>query len=147
MSWQITQGSTTITLPYAPQTNTDESPTIDDSSINIPEQGTTLVSVCNDVRTLTMEGFFFIAGSSKSAIDSTYIVPLLGMLHLLVTLTTPRPSLNATWKFDKQPSSKQKITQTNPQSNSLLSSSLQQTTWCFRLVVDHSIFIWQFLGN
>jgi hypothetical protein len=48
-----------------------------------------------------MEGFFYIAGSSKSAIDSTYIVPLLGMLHLLVTLTTPRPSLNATWKFDK----------------------------------------------
>ena len=101
MSWQITQGSTTITLPYPPQTNTDENPTIDDSSINIPEQGTTLVSVCNDVRTLTMEGFFYIAGSNKSAIDTTYIVPLLGMLHLLVTLSTPRPSLNATWKFDK----------------------------------------------
>ena len=66
MSWQITQGSTTVTLPYAPQTNTDESPTIDDSSINIPEEGTTLVSVCNDVRTLTMEGFFYIAGSTKA---------------------------------------------------------------------------------
>ena len=88
-------------MPYAPQTNTDETPTIDDSSINIPEQGTTLVSVCNDVRTLTMEGFFYIAGSSKSTIDTTYIIPLLSMLHLLVTLTTPRPSLNATWKFDK----------------------------------------------
>jgi hypothetical protein len=101
MSWQITQGSTTVTLPYSPQTNTDESPTIDDSSINIPEQGTTLISVCNDVRTLTMEGFFYISGSTKSAIDNTYIIPLLSMLHQLVTLTTPRPSLNATWKFDK----------------------------------------------
>ena len=58
MSWQITQGSTTVTLPYAPQTNTDETPTVDDSTITVPEQGTTLVSICNDVRTLTMEGFF-----------------------------------------------------------------------------------------
>ena len=88
-------------MPYAPQTNTDENPTVDDSSINIPEQGTTLVSVCNDVRTLTMEGFFYISASTKSAIDTTYIIPLLNMLHQLVTLTTPRPSLNATWKFDK----------------------------------------------
>jgi len=101
MSWQITRGSTTVTLPFAPQTNTDENPTVDDSSINIPEQGTTLVSVCNDVRTLTMEGFFYISGSNKSAIDNTYIITLLSMLHQLVTLTTPRPSLNATWKFDK----------------------------------------------
>jgi hypothetical protein len=101
MSWQITQGSTIITLPYAPQTNTDENPTVDDSSINIPDQGTTLISICNDVRTLTMEGFFYITGSSKTTIDNTYVIPLLGMLHGLVTLTTPRPSLNATWKFDK----------------------------------------------
>jgi hypothetical protein len=48
-----------------------------------------------------MEGFFYISGSTKSAIDNTYIIPLLSMLHQLVTLTTPRPSLNATWKFDK----------------------------------------------
>ena len=67
MSWQITQGSTTVTLPYAPQTNTDENPTIDDSTIYVSDQGTTLVSVCNDVRTLTMEGFFYIAGSQKGA--------------------------------------------------------------------------------
>ena len=92
MSWQITQGSTTVTLPYAPQTNTDENPTVDDSTINVPDQGTTLVSVCNDVRTLTMEGFFYIAGSTKSVIDTTYIVPLLGMLHLLVTLTLRDPA-------------------------------------------------------
>ena len=97
----VTRGSGNVTLPYMPQTVTDEAATVDDTTINIPEVGTTIVSVCDDVRTLTAEGFFYVAGSTRSAIDNSYVIPLLNMLHGLVTLATPRPSLNAVWKLDK----------------------------------------------
>ena len=56
MSWQITQGSTTVTLPLAPQTVTDEAPTVDDTTITVPEQEPVLVSIGSDIRQLTLEG-------------------------------------------------------------------------------------------
>ena len=101
MSWQITQGSTTVTLPFPPQTNTDENPTVDDSTITIPEQGTILVSIGNDMRTLTMEGVFYIAGSNKTDHRQHLHYSFTGNASLNSYFSTPRPSLNSTWKFDK----------------------------------------------
>jgi hypothetical protein len=100
MSWQITQGSTTVTLPLAPQTNTDEAPTIEDS-IQVPEGEPTLISIGSDVRTLTMEGVIYVSGQNKAYLDNTYVIPLFAMRGLVVTLATPRPSLNSSWKLDK----------------------------------------------
>ena len=57
MSWQITQGSTTVTLPLAPQTVTDEAPTVDDTTITVPEQEPVLVSIGSDIRQLLWRAF------------------------------------------------------------------------------------------
>lgn len=101
MSWQITQGSTTVTLPLAPQTITDEAPTVDDTTITVPEQEPVLVSIGSDIRQLTLEGVIYVSGQTLSNLDSTYVVPLLGFRGLVCTLNTPRSSLNSTWKLDK----------------------------------------------
>lgn len=100
MSWQITQGSTTVTLPQAPQTNTDEGGTVDDT-VQVPEGEPTLISIGSDVRTLTMEGVVYFTGQNKAYIDNNFVIPLQNMRGLVVTLATPRPSLNSTWKLDK----------------------------------------------
>ena len=101
MSWQITQGSTTITLPLAPQTVTDEAPTTDDTTITVPEQEPVLVSIGSDVRQLTLEGVLYVSGQNIAYLDTSYVTPLLAMRGLICTLTTPRSSLNSTWKLDK----------------------------------------------
>ena len=101
MSWQITYGSTTVTLPLAPQTVTDEAPTVDDTTITVPEQEPTLVSIGSDVRQLTLEGVLYVAGQNMSYLDSNFVSPLLGFRGLICTLSTPRSSLNNSWKLDK----------------------------------------------
>jgi len=101
MSWQITQGSTAVTLPLAPQTVTDEAPTVDDTTITVPEQEPVLVSVGSDVRQLTLEGVLYVSGQNIAYLDTNYVTPLLAMRGLIVTLATPRSSLNDTWKLDK----------------------------------------------
>lgn len=101
MSWQITQGSTTITLPLAPQTVTDEAPTVDDTTITVPEQEPVLVSIGSDIRQLTLEGVLNVSGQNMTYLDTTYVTPLLGFRGLVCTLSTPRSSINSTWKLDK----------------------------------------------
>ena len=101
MSWQITQGSTVVTLPLAPQTVTDEAPTVDDTTITIPEQEPVLVSVGSDIRQLTLEGILYVSGQNISYLDTNYVTPLIAMRGLICTLSTPRSSLNSTWKLDK----------------------------------------------
>ncbi len=78
MSWQITQGSTTVTLPLPPQTNTDEAPTVEDT-VQVPEGEPTLISIGSDVRTLTMEGVIYVSGQNKAYLDNNYVIPLLAM--------------------------------------------------------------------
>ncbi len=101
MSWQITQGSTVVTLPLAPQTVTDEAPTVDDTTITVPEQEPVLVSIGSDIRQLTLEGVIYVSGQNMAYLDTNYVVPLLGFRGLVCTLSTPRSSLNSTWKLDK----------------------------------------------
>ena len=101
MSWQITQGSTTVTLPLAPQTVTDEAPTVDDTTITVPEQEPVLVSIGSDIRQLTLEGVLNVSGQNMAYLDTTYVTPLLCFRGLVCTLSTPRSSLNSTWKLDK----------------------------------------------
>jgi hypothetical protein len=101
MSWQITQGSTTVTLPLAPQTVTDEAPTVDDATITVPEQEPVLVSIGSDIRQLTLEGVLSVSGQNMAYLDTNYVTPLLGFRGLVCTLSTPRSSLNGTWKLDK----------------------------------------------
>ncbi len=101
MSWQITQGSTAVTLPLAPQTVTDEAPTVDDTTITVPEQEPVLVSIGSDIRQLTLEGVLYVSGQNMSYLDTNYVTPLLAMRGLICTLSTPRSSLNSTWKLDK----------------------------------------------
>jgi hypothetical protein len=101
MSWQITQGSTTVTLPLAPQTVTDEAPTVDDTTITVPEQEPVLVSIGSDIRQLTFEGVLNVSGQNMAYLDTNYVTPLLGFRGLICTLSTPRSSLNSTWKLDK----------------------------------------------
>jgi hypothetical protein len=101
MSWQITQGSTTVTLPLAPQTVTDEAPTVDDTTISVPEQEPVLVSIGSDIRQLTLEGVLNVSGQNMAYLDTTYVTPLLGFRGLICTLSTPRSSLNSSWKLDK----------------------------------------------
>ena len=102
MSWQISQSSVgTVTLPLAPQVVTDEAPTVDDTTITVPEQEPVLVSIGSDIRQLTIEGVLWVSGQSFQYLDTTYVAPLLAMRGLQCTLTTPRPLLNLTWKLDK----------------------------------------------
>ncbi len=101
MSWQITQGSTAVTLPLPPQTVTDEAPTVDDATITVPEQEPVLVSIGSDIRQLTLEGILYASGQNIAYLDSNYVMPLLAMRGLICTLLTPRSSLNSTWKLDK----------------------------------------------
>ena len=101
MSWQITEGSTSVTLPLPPQTVTDEAPTVDDTTITVPEQEPVLVSIGSDVRQLTLEGIIYVSGQNMSYLDTNYVTPLLAMRGLICTLSTPRSSLNSTWKLDK----------------------------------------------
>jgi hypothetical protein len=101
MSWQITYGSTTVTLPLAPQTVTDEAPTVDDTTITVPEQEPVLVSIGSDIRQLTLEGVLYVSGQNMAYLDTNYVTPLLGFRGLVCTLSTPRSSLNSTWKLDK----------------------------------------------
>ena len=101
MSWQITQGSTTVTLPLAPQTVTDEAPTVDDTTITVPEQEPVLVSIGIVIRHLTLEGGLNVSGQNMAYLDTNYVTPLLGFRGLVCTLSTPRSSLNSTWKLDK----------------------------------------------
>ena len=101
MSWQITEGSTSVTLPLPPQTVTDEAPTVDDTTITVPEQEPVLVSIGSDIRQLTLEGVIYVSGQNMSYLDTNYVTPLLAMRGLICTLSTPRSSLNCTWKLDK----------------------------------------------
>ncbi len=101
MSWQITYSGTTVTLPLAPQVVTDEAPTVDDTTITVPEQEPVLVSIGSDIRQLTLEGVIYVSGQNMSYLDTNYVTPLLGFRGLVCTLSTPRSSLNSTWKLDK----------------------------------------------
>src|SRR5208283_2008187 len=101
MSWQITQGSTIVTLPLAPQTVTDEAPTVDDTTITVPEQEPVLVSIGSDIRQLTLEGVIYVSGQNMAYLDTNYVMSLLSMRGFVVTLATPRSSLNSTLKLDK----------------------------------------------
>jgi hypothetical protein len=101
LSWQVSGGTAVVTLPFAPQTITDEAPTVDDTTITVPEQEPVLVSIGSDVRQLTLEGFLYSSGNTMAYLDSTYVTPLLGMRGTLVNLITPRTSLNTVWKLDK----------------------------------------------
>ncbi len=73
MSWQIMQGSTTVTLPLAPQTVTDEAPTVDDTTITMPEQEPVLVSIGSDIRQLTLEGVLNVSGQNMAYLYATYV--------------------------------------------------------------------------
>jgi len=100
MSWTITYGSTIVTLPQAPQEIDDKGATVDDTSLTVPESEPVLVSIGSDVRTLTLKGFMMVAGQSLSYLDTNYVSPILSMRGYVVTLATPRPSLNGNWKLD-----------------------------------------------
>ena len=61
MSWVISAGLTSVTFPVNPQNITDENPVVE-SDFQVDGQQSVVVSEGLDVRTLTLKGFFYVAG-------------------------------------------------------------------------------------
>lgn len=96
MSWTISSGETSITLPSAPQSIIDENPTVE-SDFQVDGQQSVIVSEGLDVRTLTLKGYFYVAGQNKTYLDTNFVSPLLGLNRQVVTLTSPMSRYNGSW--------------------------------------------------
>ena len=86
-----------------------------------------------------MEGVIYVSGQTKAYLDNTYVIPLLAMRGLIVTLATPRPSLNSTWKLDKATFVETKDYSNQPILKFILFLSMQCHTWCFSIDMDDTI--------
>ena len=96
MSWQITAGSTTVTLPVNPQSVVDENPIVE-TDFQVDGQQSVVVSEGLDVRTLTLKGFFYVSGQNQSYLDTNFCDPLLSLNGQEVTLTSPIARYNGSW--------------------------------------------------
>ena len=87
MSWVISAGSTQVTLPLAPQNVTDENPVVE-TDFQVDSSQSVVISECLDVRTLTLKGFFYVAGENQAYLDTNFVSPLLSLNRQSVTLTS-----------------------------------------------------------
>ena len=97
MSWIISAG-TSVTFPVAPQSITDETPDIE-TDFQVDGQQSVIISEGLDVRTLTLKGFFSVAGQNKAYLDATFVSPLLTLNRQVVTLISPTSRYNGSWKL------------------------------------------------
>ena len=98
MSWIISSGGTSVTLPVAPQTIIDENPDIE-TDFQVEGQQSIIISEALDIRVLTLQGFFYVAGQNKSYLDTTFADPLRGLNRQVITLTCPTSRYNGSWKL------------------------------------------------
>jgi hypothetical protein len=100
MSWTISDGQsggTSVTLPTAPSSITDDTPIID-SGFQVNGMQSLVVSEGLDIRVLTLKGF--ISGSDKSTLDSLFIELLQELNRTVVTLACPTSRYNGVWLFN-----------------------------------------------
>lgn len=96
MSWTISSGGTTVTLPLAPQNITDENPTVE-TDFQVDGQQSVVVSEGLDVRTLTLKGIFYVSSQNKAYLDTNFVSPLLGLNRQVVTLASPTTRYNGSY--------------------------------------------------
>jgi hypothetical protein len=99
MSWVISAGAVSVTLPVAPSSITDLNPTIG-TDFQVDGQQSLVVSEGLDVRTLTLKGFFYVPGQNKSYLDTNFCTPLLGLNRKVVYLSSPTTRYTDYWKLD-----------------------------------------------
>ena len=96
MSWVISKGGTSVTLPVAPQNVSDENPVVE-SDFQVDGQQSVIVSEGLDVRILTLKGFFYVASQNKAYLDSNFCNPLLSFNRQVVSLSSPTTRYNGNW--------------------------------------------------
>ena len=112
MNWIISDGKTTITLPYPPTTIKVKNP-IKTDEVGIEGKGTILISRFPQAKTVTLTGIITAANKNNATLIAKYIAPLESLNRKIVTLADPDGQFQSTagWVFQFEWSREQEAKQ------------------------------------
>ncbi len=86
----------TTTLPLLPFSVTEANPSTLKTG-DLPNKLPMIVSIGRATRKVTLEGYIFVTGQSKSQLTTSYLTPLRNQTHTLVAVTSPDSRYNGNY--------------------------------------------------